>query len=237
MIEGWLVTWQQMPLPSAFLVAFSLHFTIYLAWDCGVAASYWLLREQFGAGRVLDEQPFFPAQLSNELLRGVANCSAISLVTLACLALANNALPPNGPALALQLGGLMLFYEVVFYFLHRFLHTKALRGIHGVHHKSVRTTPWSGLSVHPIEAIIIEAPILLFALLSHISVLTLVLFQVVLHYFSAVGHGNYDPFNRLSGLAWLKSYMRMHQLHHAHGNVNYSTFSPLMDRIFKTHGV
>lgn len=235
MIEGWLVSWQTMTLSGAFVVAVVLHLTIYLAWGCAIAVSYWLLREKARTGRVLDERAFFPSQLKSELLRGSLNCGVIAVVTVLCLGLADSPLSSGALALAVELVGLIVLYEVTFYFLHRLLHAKPFHAVHGVHHKSVRTTPWSGLSVHPVEALFIEIPILLFALLAPVSVATLVIFQVVLHYFSAVGHGNYDPFARLPGFGWLKSYMRMHQLHHAHGTVNYSTFSPLMDRIFRTH--
>lgn len=234
MIESGLVAWQQMPLLAAFSVAFALHLTIYLAWGADLVVTYWLFRAK-SVGRVLDDRPLFPDQIKKELGRSITNCVVISFVTIACLALTASALPSNAWVFAAQLSGLIVLYEITFYFMHRLLHTALFQKIHGVHHKSVRTTPWSGLSVHPLEAIFIEAPILLFALLFPVSVFTLVAFQAVLHYFSAVGHGNYDPFGRLPGLSWLKSYMRMHQLHHARGNVNYSTFSPLMDRIFKTH--
>lgn len=223
-----------MPLLPAFAVAFVLHLTIYLAWGSGVAAFYWAL-QKLNTGRVLDEQPYFPRQITSELVRSIATCGIVSVVTLACIALADSAMPASPGALALQLLGLIVFYEVVFYFLHRLLHTRPFRAVHGIHHKSVRTTPWSGFSVHPLEAIFIEAPILLFALLSPVSVFTLIAFQVLLHYVSAVGHGNYDPFARMPGIRWLNSLMRMHQLHHARGNVNYSTFSPVMDSLFKTH--
>lgn len=233
-IEGWLVSWQQMPLLPAIAVAFVLHLTIYLAWGSGVTVFYWAL-QKFQAGTLLDEQSYFSRQITSELVRSVATCGVASFVTLACIASADSAMPSSLGSMALQLLGLIVFYELVFYFLHRLLHTQPFRAVHGIHHKSVRTTPWSGFSVHPLEAIFIEVPILLFALLSPVSVVTLIAFQVLLHYVSAVGHGNYDPFGRLPGLRWLNSYMRMHQLHHARGNVNYSTFSPLMDSIFKTH--
>lgn len=234
MIETWLLAWQQAPLPVAFLVALCLHFTVYIGWGCAIAVFYWLL-QKMQWGLVLKERPFYTGQLRTELGRGTANCAVISLVTLACLAQTNNAVPSNVGWLALELVGLILFYDPVFYFLHRLLHTKPFRAAHGLHHKSVRPTPWSGLCVHPIEAIFIELPILLFALLVPVSVATLVLFQVVLHYFSSVGHGNFDPFGRLSGFKTLKNLVRWHQAHHSRVNVNFTAFNPIWDKIFKTY--
>lgn len=174
MIEGWLLSWQALPMTGAWLVALAFHLILYLAWGSGIAASYWFLREKLGAGRVLDERPFFPAQLRTELARGVSNCAVVAVVTVACLGLADSALP-SAVRIALELAGLVALYEVTFYFLHRLLHTRPFQGVHGIHHKSVRTTPWSGLSVHPIEGLFIEAPILLFALLAPVSIATLII--------------------------------------------------------------
>lgn len=234
MVEAWLTAWQALPLFAAFFVAFCLHFTIYMAWACGVSISFWLFRDAWDIGLVLEERPYYPAQLKTEIVRGTLNCAVIALVTLACLSQTTSAVPSTG-RLLLELVGLIVFYDPVFYLLHRLLHTPRLRALHAIHHRSVRPTPWSGLSVHPLEAIFIELPILLFTLLVPVSVLTLVLFQVVLHYFSSIGHGNFDPFGRLRGFAALNRLMRMHQLHHSHGNVNYTSFNPIWDRIFGTY--
>lgn len=57
----------------------------------------------------------------------------------------------------------------------------------------------------------------------------------LLHHFSSIGHSNFDPFGRLRGFAALNRLMRMHQLHHSHGNVNYTSFNPIWDRIFGTY--
>ena len=39
-----------------------------------------------------------------------------------------------------------------FFFIHRLLHWKPLyKSAHYLHHKNINTTPWSGLSMHPIE--------------------------------------------------------------------------------------
>jgi len=235
MIEAALSTWQDMPIATSFAVAVAMHLTIYIGWGVGTSMSYGVLQKKLKIGRVLDERPHFPSQLKSELVRGVLTCGLVAVVTVLCVRLASSPQPTGIATAALELAGLMVVYEATFYFLHRLLHTSRFHNVHRVHHRSVRTTPWSGLSVHPLEAMFIEAPILLFALIAPVSVATLVTFQVVLHYVSAVGHGNYDPFARLPGFSWLKSYMRMHQLHHAHGNVNYSTFSPLMDALFSTH--
>jgi lathosterol oxidase len=228
-------SWQTAPLPAAFAIAFCFQLTLYLAWGWCMAAGSWILRNKLRAGAVIDERPLKPAQLRRELVRGTLSCLLVGLTTLACIRLAASPVPPTGLRFALEMTGLIVFYEAVFYALHRLLHTGPFRHIHGVHHGSVRMTPWSGLSVHPLEAFFLEAPIVLFALLVPVSVASIVAFQILIQYFSAVGHSNFDPFARLRGMPWMNSLMRMHQLHHARGSVNFSTFSPVLDWIFKTH--
>jgi len=45
-----------------------------------------------------------------------------------------------------------LYSDFHFYVIHRALHLPALyRAMHKVHHKSINTDPWSGLSMHPFE--------------------------------------------------------------------------------------
>jgi sterol desaturase/sphingolipid hydroxylase (fatty acid hydroxylase superfamily) len=235
MTEPWLYVWQQAPLLTAWLIAIGFHLFIYLFWGCGIAAFYRLLR-QLGAGAILDRRPLFPAQLRREILRGLANCLVVSLVTLACVKHAAAIWPSSAWLVPVQVLSLILFYDLAWYFIHRLLHLPPLLRLHGVHHRSVRTTPWSGLSVHPVEAVLIELPVLVFMLATPFGIGPMVIFQFTLHYGSSVGHGNFDPFARLEGVAGLKRFMRIHQLHHARGNVNFAAFFPHWDRLFGTYG-
>ena len=237
MIQSALSAWKAASPPTAFLIAYGFQLALYLGWGGYIAVGNWLLRVKVGTGAILDARLLHPSRLRHEIVRGIASCVVVALVTTACIQRADSVVPSSAWRLGLEMASLILFYDVVFYLFHRLLHSRALRAIHGVHHHSVRPAPWSGLSVHPVEAFLLEAPILMFVFVMPVSMATLVLFQIFIQYFSAVGHSNFDPFARLSSWGWLKSLMRMHQLHHARGNVNFSTFSPLLDWIFKTHAV
>lgn len=235
MIDRWLIDWQQAPLLTAWLVAVGFHLFIYAFWACAITAFSHLLRDRLDTGVRLDSRPLFRHQLRREILRGVANCLVVSLVTLACVRNAATIWPSSPWLVPLQVGALILFYDLAWYFIHRLLHTPLLRRLHGVHHRSVRTTPWSGLSVHPVEALLIELPVLLFMLVTPFGIGPMVIFQFTLHFGSSVGHGNFDPFARLQGLAWLKRFMRIHQQHHARGNANYAAFFGHWDVLFGTY--
>jgi Delta7-sterol 5-desaturase len=51
--------------------------------------------------------------------------------------------------------------DVWFYWTHRLLHANAklYRSIHKIHHRSIDTTPLTGLSFHPVESFIINIPL------------------------------------------------------------------------------
>jgi len=234
-IDRWLSAWQQAPLPTAWLIAVGFHLFIYIFWACGIGAFYGLLRRGLGAGAVLDQRPLFRAQLRREILLGLGNCLVVSVVTLACVRHAAAIWPSTPWLVPLQLLGLILFYDLAWYFIHRLLHTRPLLRLHGVHHRSVRTTPWSGLSVHPLEALLIEIPVLVFMLATPFGIGPMVIFQFTLHFGSSVGHGNFDPFAGLEGGGWLKRFMRIHQQHHARGNANFAAFFAHWDRLFGTY--
>ncbi len=234
MIDRWLTAWQHAPLPAAWLIAVGFHLFIYVFWACAIAAFCRVL-QACGAGAVLDQRPMFSAQPRTEILRGLANCLVVSLVTLACVRSAAGLWPSTPWLVPVQVLALILFYDLAWYGIHRLLHTRPLRALHGVHHRSVRTTPWSGLSVHPLEAVLIELPVLAFMLATPFGLGPMVIFQFTLHFGSSVGHGNFDPFARLQGLDWLKRFMRIHQQHHARGNVNFAAFFAHWDQLFGTY--
>ena len=44
-------------------------------------------------------------------------------------------------------------HEVHFFFIHRLIHTPFLyKHVHSVHHNSINPSPWSSLSMHPVES-------------------------------------------------------------------------------------
>jgi hypothetical protein len=51
-----------------------------------------------------------------------------------------------------------MLHEVHFFLIHRLIHTPLLyKWVHSVHHNSINPSPWSSLSMHPVEAFIYHA--------------------------------------------------------------------------------
>eukprot|EP00002_Diphylleia_rotans_P018242 TRINITY_DN3537_c0_g1_i2.p1 TRINITY_DN3537_c0_g1~~TRINITY_DN3537_c0_g1_i2.p1 ORF type:complete len:287 (+),score=57.07 TRINITY_DN3537_c0_g1_i2:44-904(+) len=110
----------------------------------------------------------------------------------------------------------MLWADTHFYFTHRLLHTKWLfQKIHIVHHRSRLVNPFSGLSFHPIEAVIyFSAQAIYLAYPMHIvNVYAIKLGLSILPINGHLGHGFRSVRPLVGGYH--------HHLHHTLKNVNY----------------
>lgn len=197
-------------------------------------ACNWLLTHRLlparGVGRMLDTRPLPPGQLRRELgLSGVSvlifGIGALFPWGLLQLGWARLAVDPSGARIAVEIVLLLAWNEVHFYITHRLLHTPLLRRFHLPHHRSVRTTPWSTYSMHPLEAMMLGDVILLPMLMHDFSAEALVALPVFSILINSLGHSNYA-----AGPRWLAAAARRHQLHHACYQGNYGFMSPLLDR-------
>jgi lathosterol oxidase len=186
--------------------------------------------------------PLDPGQLSLELK---GNVIFLIVQTAAFTAVLPSGLPryvePSWAAGVATFFGLMLGFQVYYYFLHRAMHTKALVRIHRWHHKSRVTTPLSGQSVSFGEALgWAVGYALLPALASQLVPISLegwaayIAFNI---FGNMVGHSNVElvpvtPVLRASSL--FSNAFVFHSLHHARWTGHYSFQSALMDRLFGT---
>ncbi len=133
--------------------------------------------------------------------------------------------------------GFVLFY----YFFHRSLHHRSLFWTHRWHHESVVTTPMSGLSMHPLEAIGWTTAMLVPAiLLARFDLLGAGgwLFFLAAHWIgNIVGHANAELWpirsTRLSTLL-ASNPISYHSLHHARFERHYGFVIATMDWAFGT---
>jgi sterol desaturase/sphingolipid hydroxylase (fatty acid hydroxylase superfamily) len=128
---------------------------------------------------------------------------------------------------------LPLWHEFHFYCVHRLIHIPILyKWVHSVHHNSVNPSPWSSLSMHPIEHLLYWSDCLIhFLLPSHP-----VLFLYNLHITgtgAVVGHIGFDKMEvGENGLVNTNAYA--HYLHHKHFEVNYADGATALDKLFGT---
>lgn len=111
-------------------------------------------------------------------------------------------------------------HEVHFFCIHRAIHWGPLyRWVHSVHHNSINPSPWSSLSMHPVEAFLYHAVALWHLLIPSNPIVAL--FQLHLAGFGAVnGHIGFDRLELAEGKA-IDPHAYAHYLHHKYFEVNY----------------
>ena len=123
-----------------------------------------------------------------------------------------------------------LFHEAHFYFIHRLIHVPVLyKWIHSVHHNSVNPSPWSSLSMHPVEHLLYWSDILIHLVLPSHPLLMLYHLQVT-GTGAVVGHVGFDKIE--AGKTAFDSHAYSHYLHHKYFEVNYSDGMVPFDRWF-----
>lgn len=226
--------WKALPAWRGLALSLLIQLAVYFVVTAGVWLTYGALRLRLGIGGLLDPQPLRTGQIPREIRRGLLSCAVYALYTFACLRLSAGIWPASWMLGVLQAAAFLAFYDLSFYLSHRLLHTHPFGAFHGVHHGSVRVTPWSVHSLHPLEAAINQLPFLLFMLVWPTGFGMVVLFQILLMFMTASGHSNYDPFANAPGIDRAKSFWRFHQRHHQFGRGNFGFMGLHWDWLFGT---
>ena len=118
-----------------------------------------------------------------------------------------------------------------FYWIHRLLHWPPLyRSVHSLHHRSINTGPWSGLSMHPVESVGYMSSVLVFFIIPAHPVI------VLLHFYiramdPCFTHAGFEKvLAKDQKLADVGDFF--HQLHHRYFECNYGTADMPWDRWF-----
>ena len=188
-------------------------------------------------GEYIDDRPLKKGQKVNEIKNGVLACAMFSLVSLLARELFVGIIPLSITQLLFEVLAFTLFYETYSYFVHRILHTKQLRKLHYVHHYSIRTTPWSAYSVHPVEALSIglSAPIFMLIFPVHLSVIFA--FHILGVVFTLLIHSNLKLKGKNIFSQLFNRYTESHAAHHSIGNVNFGFINSFWDLCFKTRHI
>lgn len=113
-----------------------------------------------------------------------------------------------------------VIHDVHFFLIHRAIHWGPLyRWVHSVHHNSINPSPWSSLSMHPVETFIYHGVALWHLVIPSNPVVAL--FQLHIAGFGALnGHIGFDKLEVSDDRA-LDSHAYIHYLHHKYFEVNY----------------
>ena len=113
-----------------------------------------------------------------------------------------------------------MIHEVHFFLIHRLIHTPFLyKWVHSVHHNSINPSPWSSLSMHPVEAFLYHSVAFWHLIIPSNPVLAL--FQLHSAGYGAInGHIGFEKLEITDETA-LDSHAYAHYLHHKYFEVNY----------------
>ena len=128
---------------------------------------------------------------------------------------------------------LPLFHEFHFYCIHRLIHVPVLyKWIHSVHHNSVNPSPWSSLSMHPVEHLLYWSDSLIHLILPSHPLLLLYHLHIT-GTGAVVGHVGFDKMMTGKDTA-IDTHAFAHYLHHKYFEVNYGDGAVPLDKAFGT---
>jgi sterol desaturase/sphingolipid hydroxylase (fatty acid hydroxylase superfamily) len=124
-----------------------------------------------------------------------------------------------------------LWREVHFYVTHRLIHApKLYQWVHSLHHRNTNPSPWSGLSMHPVEHIIYFSAVLIhWVVPSHPLHAMYNLFHLAMA--PVPGHSGFEKVEITSTRSFDTGCLN-HYLHHKYFEVNYSDGAIPFDRWF-----
>jgi len=185
-------------------------------------------------GTYIDERKLRPNQHFEEMRAGLIACVIFAIGSLLSRELFSQIWPDSWLVLMAQIVAFVVFYEVYSYFVHRLLHTRFFIKFHGVHHKSVRVTPWAAYSVHPLEASFIGVSAPIFMLFFPISLGVALILHILGMMFTILLHSNYQIQTTNPLISMFMKYPEYHSRHHLNGLVNLGFVNSLLDDMMKT---
>ena len=126
-----------------------------------------------------------------------------------------------------------VIHEAHFYCIHRLIHIPVLyKYVHAVHHKAVNPSPWSSLSMHPVEHLLYFGVAFWHLILpSHPLIM---LFQINRAGYGAIpGHVGFDKIET-GDASGIDTHAYAHYLHHKYFEVNYGDGLVPFDALFGT---
>jgi len=126
-----------------------------------------------------------------------------------------------------------VIHELHFFAIHRLIHTPFLyKWVHSVHHNSVNPSPFSSLSMHPVEHLLYFATVAYHFILPSNPLLAI--YQLHMAGFGAVvGHVGFDKIEFGDNKA-VDTHAYAHYLHHKYFEVNYADGLIPLDKWFGT---
>jgi Delta7-sterol 5-desaturase len=229
-----------LPLGDVFFLAFYGFAALYFSWAALGFFYGRLLLQKMGWGTILDRRKLFKGQIFYEIRNSfvsVAVFAAYGVLTLWAYRKGWVNIRFEDFSIARFLGHtliLVLWNEIHFYSIHRFLHRPWwFKRVHEVHHRSVTTTPFSTYSFHVLEALALSSVMILAMFFWNFDVYPLLVFPAVSLMANSIGHLNFTVFSDHE-MNHVASASRRHAAHHRFFSGNFGFLLPYMDRWFSS---
>ena len=233
---GWTLKLFVVNLIAVILWYFAFEFRLYIRRAQDIRFKY---NDKFPADRKSKRFWFESQNMENFLrttLSGVPIWTGIQIVVLYAFANGWGATLDFQEDWALLLGLALIvpvIHEFHFYCIHRLIHHPILyKWVHSVHHKSVNPSPWSSLSMHPVEHVLYFSAVCYHLILPSHPMLAI--YQIHIAGFGAVpGHIGFHKIELGEDKA-MDSHAYIHYLHHRYFEVNYGDGLIPLDQWFGT---
>jgi len=222
------------------VVGFYLAIAAILAFDgLLLAVLAWAYHSPRFAARRLSDRPSIKVPLGKRLkTMGVISTLSLAAVALPLWLVPQVFVGEAAPAwrVGLEALGILVIYDFVYYALHRGLHHKrAMRFVHGVHHRARNPSALESFYLHPAE--LLAGLGLLFFSTWVVGPVDPRAFLVAFFVYSTLNIVIHAGITLPRVLAPLTFLIRKHHVHHQNDfSKNYSSLTPLPDLIFRTAG-
>lgn len=219
--------------PLEYLLIFSLLVFLYFIAASSVSLFYFSCRK-LQIGMPIEKRPLKEKQITKEISWGLVTCSIAAIYLYISFIFIEDIYPSNFESALIHVFVFIVAYDFYMYAAHRLLHVTWLSKFHIRHHQSVSATPWSCISLHPVEAMINYFPFLVFSIVSSVSLSVLLGIYIYLIFGIANGHSNYNLLARSTRFPLLQELVCFHQGHHSSGRANFGYLFTHWDLVFGT---
>ncbi len=224
-----------------------LETTRYLIGAIGVAAFTWAAGRWIVHRRIQNRRASF-ADRRREAMQSIQTIMVFSFVNLLAFVMIGlgwirfAAPPMNLPVMVAQVVAMVLLHDVYFYWMHRWLHTRAMfRRAHATHHLSRTPTSFAAYAFAPIEAVTesIYVPVMILVVSAVSPLYPFGVFIFLGHQIArnAIGHSGFElawpGFTRSRLTGWMTTTTH-HDLHHTEGRYNFGLYFTWWDRMMGT---
>lgn len=188
-------------------------------------------------GTFIDPRPLKPGQIGWEIRHSILTMFFLSFSAVLALKLEQSGYLEirwkdiTFARAALDLALLAIWNEIWFFSCHWLLHRPwFFKKVHIIHHRSMTVTPFTSLSFHWFEALLLSGTMISIQLMHGFNILSIMIWPGISLICNTVGHSNFSFNSSQGGTGFLENNWR-HNLHHTQVSRNFGFWTPWPDAL------